>query len=78
MSSYSEDRLAELLGALPPAPEPWVAAAAALPESGSERQVMDQLHSELLRLREENRVLRDERELLKRATAFFVRECESG
>jgi transposase len=35
--------------------------------SSSERE-------ELARLRKENRVLREERDLLKRATAFFVRE----
>ena len=29
---------------------------------------------ELIRLRKENRLLREERDLLKRATAFFARE----
>jgi hypothetical protein len=31
MSAYDEDRLAELIGALPPAPEAWVKAAQELP-----------------------------------------------
>jgi hypothetical protein len=31
MSRYDEDRLAELIGALPPAPEAWVRAAQELP-----------------------------------------------
>ena len=29
-------------------------------------------HEELVRLRKENRVLREERDILKRATAFFA------
>ncbi len=32
----------------------------------------DDLHQELARLRRENRILREERELLKKATAFFA------
>jgi transposase len=31
-------------------------------------------HEELIRLRKENKVLREERDILKRATAFFARE----
>lgn len=31
MSAFNEDRLAELIGALPPAPEAWVLAAQELP-----------------------------------------------
>ena len=32
----------------------------------------DDLHQELSRLRRENKILREERELLKKATAFFA------
>ena len=36
MSAFDEDRLAELIGALPPAPEAWVRAAQALPSARTE------------------------------------------
>ena len=32
----------------------------------------DELHKELVRLKRENKVLREERDLLKKATAFFA------
>ena len=34
------------------------------------------LHAELKRLRRENSVLKQERDILKKAAAFFARECE--
>ena len=34
----------------------------------------DDLETELLRLKKENRLLREERDILKKATAFFARE----
>ena len=36
MSAFNEDRLAELIGALPPAPEAWVRAAQELPLARTE------------------------------------------
>ena len=36
MNAFNEDRLAELIGALPPAPEAWVRAAQELPLARSE------------------------------------------
>ena len=36
MSAFNEDRLAELIGALPPAPEAWVRSAQELPLARSE------------------------------------------
>ena len=33
-------------------------------------------HEELIRLRRENRVLREERDILKKATAFFARQSQ--
>jgi hypothetical protein len=40
MSAYDEDRLAELIAALPPAPEAWVRAAQELPFA---RRELDQI-----------------------------------
>lgn len=40
MSAFSEDRLAELIGALPPAPEAWVRAAQELPFVRTELDVI--------------------------------------
>ena len=36
MSAFNEDRLAELIGALPPAPEAWVRAAQEMPVARTE------------------------------------------
>jgi hypothetical protein len=36
MSAFNEDQLAELIAALPPAPEAWVRAAQELPEARTE------------------------------------------
>jgi len=33
-------------------------------------------HEELIRLRRENRLLREERDILKKATAFFARQSQ--
>lgn len=33
-------------------------------------------HDELIRLRRENRVLKEERDILKKATAFFARQSQ--
>jgi hypothetical protein len=40
MSAFDEDRLAELIGSLPPAPEAWVRAAQELPFARSELDVI--------------------------------------
>lgn len=39
-------------------------------------QVTPGEHEELIRLRRENRVLREERDILKKATAFFAKESK--
>jgi len=39
-------------------------------------QVTANEHEELMRLRRENRVLKEERDILKKATAFFARQSQ--
>ena len=47
-----------------------------LPDSSPAPGSMAQLQAELKQLQRENERLRMEREILKKATAFFARECE--
>ena len=44
-------------------------------DAGREPGLTSSEHEELVRLRRENRMLREERDILKRATAFFAREA---
>ncbi|HEY6429812.1 MAG TPA: transposase [Acidimicrobiales bacterium] len=50
----------------------WVAQADI--DAGRRAGMTSDEHSELVQLRKENRVLREERDILKRATAFFAKE----
>jgi transposase len=43
-------------------------------DAGRKRGLSSDERAELARLRRENRVLREERDILKRATAFFAKE----
>lgn len=53
----------------------WLTAArAGQPLSAPSRQPVGELESELARLRAENATLKMEREILKKATAFFAKE----
>lgn len=55
----------------------WLKAArAGKPLSAPTRQPVSELESELTRLRAENATLRMEREILKKATAFFAKESK--
>ncbi len=55
----------------------WVATArAGKPLSSPVRQPVSELESELARLRAENATLKMEREILKKATAFFAKESK--
>jgi transposase len=43
-------------------------------EAGSSSELHDDITQELARLRKENSILRQEREILKRAATFFAKE----
>ena len=46
-------------------------------DAGQAEGVTSEEREELRRLRRENRILREERDILKKATAFFVKENET-
>jgi transposase len=53
----------------------WLAAArSGKPLNSPSRQPVSEIESELARLRAENATLKMEREILKKATAFFAKE----
>jgi len=55
----------------------WLTAAkAGRPLSAPSRQPVSEIESELARLRAENATLKMEREILKKATAFFAKESK--
>jgi len=71
-SSKSIAQVARDLGIGETAVRRWVAQAEI--DTGRRPGLTTEEHAELVALRKENRVLREERDLLRRATAFFAKE----
>ena len=55
----------------------WVRQSGGLRSGGGEEALPPAEHEELLRLRRENRRLREEQEILAKAAAWFARETDS-
>jgi transposase len=71
---YSVAQAAESLGVDPRSIRDWVAKFAPQPQPATALAADAELRQELERLRAENKRLLMEREILKKATAFFARE----
>ena len=71
-SGKSISEVAGDLGLTVSAVRRWVAQADI--DAGRRPGMTSEEHSELVQLRNENRVLREERDILKRATVFFAKE----
>lgn len=71
---YSAQAAAESLGVDPSTIRGWVRRFAPGLDAANPEASADELRRENARLREENRRLQMEREILKKATAFFARE----
>jgi transposase len=74
-SGLSMARVATDLGVSVGSLKVWVKQAEI--DSGEREGLTSAEREELLALRRENRVLREEREILKKAAAFFVKESET-
>ena len=73
-SDRSLQEIADNLGVTTNSLREWVRRAEA--ENGSREGLTQDERAELSRLRRENKVLKEEREILRKATAFFVKETD--
>jgi transposase len=73
----SPEAVAKDLGLTPTAVRRWFDQAAIDRGRGGEGPLTTAERAELAQLRKEVRVLRQEREILKKATGFFAKECTS-
>ena len=71
---YSLKKAAQSLGVDPASIREWIRKFDPAPLSTAVDSTPEELKREIVRLREENRRLLMEREILKKATAFFARE----
>ncbi len=71
---YTVKKAAQSRGVDPGSIRHWVRKFAPRPVAADRGAAAEELRRENLRLREENRTLLMEREILKKATAFFARE----
>ncbi len=72
VSGKSTAAVAQDLGLTPSAVRRWVAQAEI--DAGRRPGLTSEEHSELVALRKENKTLREERDILRRATVFFAKE----